>query len=215
MNKTKLVGPITYQLFSWHTTPQSTQAQQAKSRVQRRQEQDKQRYDRRSRAVPLLPGERVLLRNFRRRSQGKLAPHWQPTPFVVIAQLQPGHPVYKVRPEGGLGPEKTIHRNNLRPCTWEPRRDNRAEAPTVQAPGPNPLHRLSQPLFLPVHVPVTEPPVEQPAAGPSTAHMPEPPGANQPAPSTSTATPQTEEPQNPARRSQRESKGIPPTRYRQ
>lgn len=188
---------------------------QAQSHSQRRHERGKQRYDRRSRAVPLLPGERVLVRNFRRHSQGKLAPHWQPTPFVVIAQVQPGHPVYKVRPEGSSRPVKTIHRNNLCPCTWEPGTTNRVGTPTVQSPGPNPLYQLSQPMFLPVQVPVTEPQSERPAEEPSPVQVPEPLGANQPGPSTVLTTPQGEEVQNPLRRSQRESKGTLPTRYRE
>ncbi|KAJ8014742.1 hypothetical protein DPEC_G00018880 [Dallia pectoralis] len=33
---------------------------------------------------------------------------------VVVAQVQPGHPVYSIRPEGKNGP--AIHRNNLRHC---------------------------------------------------------------------------------------------------
>ncbi|KAJ8006746.1 hypothetical protein DPEC_G00110420 [Dallia pectoralis] len=82
----------------------------------RRQGWDQARYNKKARAVPLLAGERVLLRNFRRRAGGKLAPHWVPSPFVVVAQVQPGHPVYSIRPEGKNGPTRTIHRNNLRHC---------------------------------------------------------------------------------------------------
>uniref|UniRef100_A0A3B5A4Z5 Gypsy retrotransposon integrase-like protein 1 n=1 Tax=Stegastes partitus TaxID=144197 RepID=A0A3B5A4Z5_9TELE len=54
-----------------------------------RQQQDKARYDSKAKHVPLLPGERVLLRNFRRHNQGKLAPCWQPTPYVIICQMKP------------------------------------------------------------------------------------------------------------------------------
>ncbi|KAJ7985933.1 hypothetical protein DPEC_G00345600 [Dallia pectoralis] len=82
----------------------------------RRQGWDQARYNKKARAVPLLAGERVLLRNFRRRAGGKLAPHWVPSPFVVVAQVQPGHPVYSIRPEGKNGPTRTIHRNNLHHC---------------------------------------------------------------------------------------------------
>ena len=59
----------------------------------------------------------MLLRNFRRRNQGKLALQWQPQPFVVLGHLCPGMPVLRIRPEGG-GPERTIHRNNVRPCPY-------------------------------------------------------------------------------------------------
>lgn len=208
---------LKYDLNDWvhaHHQILTNAFHQAQSHSQRQQERDKQRYDRRSRTVPLLPGERVLVRNFRRRSQGKLAPHWQRTPFVVIAQVQPGHPVYKVRPEGGSGPEKTIHRNNLRPCTWEPETANTAGTPIVRLPEPSPSYQRAQPMFLPVHIPVAEPPSERPAERLSPAQVPEPLGANQPEQSTSVVTPQSEA-QNPLRRSQRESKGILPTRYRE
>lgn len=94
--------------------------QHVTAQTQQRQQRDKTRYDNRIKHVPLLPGERVLLRNFRRHDQGKLAPHWQPTPYVVVCQMRPHQPVYKIRPEGREGPERTIHRNNIRPCPVAP-----------------------------------------------------------------------------------------------
>lgn len=88
----------------------------AQKHSQQQQERDKERYDRRARAPDLLPGERVLLRHFRQRAQGKLAPRWLPTPFVVVGRVHPDRPVYIIRPEGREGPERTAHRNNLRAC---------------------------------------------------------------------------------------------------
>lgn len=82
----------------------------------RRQGWDRRRYDARARALPLVPGERVLCRNFRRRARGKLAPFWVPEPYVVVSRLGSKELVYVVRPEGKSGPTRTIHRNNLRPC---------------------------------------------------------------------------------------------------
>lgn len=87
-----------------------------KANSQRRQQKDQQRYDRRAKVDSLLPGERVLPRNFRRRAKGKLAPRWGPKAWVVVAQPRPDQPVYVIRPEGHEGPTKTIHRNNLRCC---------------------------------------------------------------------------------------------------
>lgn len=89
--------------------------ERVKTHAARRQLWDQRRYDQRARATPLLPGERVLVRNFRRRAAGKLAPKWMPRPHVVLGQLRPGEPVYLVRPEGLDGPGRTLHRNNLRP----------------------------------------------------------------------------------------------------
>lgn len=88
--------------------------------TQRRQAQDQKRHDQRGTAEPLLPGERVLVRNFRWRSQGKLAPRWNREPFVVVSALSPNSPSYRVRPEGQEGPEHTIHRNDLKPCVFAP-----------------------------------------------------------------------------------------------
>lgn len=106
---------------------------QVQGQSQRRQEWDQRRYNRRATACPLLPGERVLCRNFRRRARGKLGPFWVPEPWVVLSQPNPGQPVYVIRPEGKEGPTRTIHRNNLRPCpggwtteaTDDPRRTDR------------------------------------------------------------------------------------------
>ena len=46
-----------------------------RAHTKRRQDWDQARYAKKTRAMPLLPGERVLIRNFRRRARGKLAPH--------------------------------------------------------------------------------------------------------------------------------------------
>ena len=88
----------------------------AQKHSRQQQGRDKARYDRRARAPDLLPGERVLLRHFRRRAQGKLTPRWLPTPFVIVERVYPDGPVYLIKPEGREGPTKTAHRNNLRPC---------------------------------------------------------------------------------------------------
>lgn len=142
---------------------------QVKARTQHQQERDKQRYDKRAKDIPLIEGERVLLRNFRRRGQGKLAPHWQPKPFVVLGPLRPGLPVLRIRPEGG-GPERTIHRNHLRPCPYTVPQDVPAEAsPDPRQPGelpqqvPGPSWRNY--TWYPVHVPLA-PPVAIPATPP-------------------------------------------------
>lgn len=96
---------------------------QVRTQSQQRQDWDRRRYNKRARALPLLPGERVLCRNFRRRARGKLGPYWLPEPFVVVKQVRPGQAVYVIQPEGKEANTKTIHRNHLRPCpggwtTW-------------------------------------------------------------------------------------------------
>lgn len=49
-----------------------------RNNVERRQQWNQTSFNRCARTLPLLPGERVLLRNFRRRAKGKLAPQWLP-----------------------------------------------------------------------------------------------------------------------------------------
>ncbi|KAL7837443.1 hypothetical protein SRHO_G00271540 [Serrasalmus rhombeus] len=83
---------------------------------------NKRLYDRTARdSLPLLAGERVLVWDNRRRAKGKLGDRWESQPYVIIRQLSTGVPVYVVRPEGKLGPERTLHRNLLRPCLYLPK----------------------------------------------------------------------------------------------
>ncbi|RXM98802.1 hypothetical protein EOD39_12604 [Acipenser ruthenus] len=108
--------------------------------AQRQHRRDEGRYNQWARGTPLLPGERVLLRSFRRRARGKLAPRWDPDPYVVVSSLGPGSPVYRVWPEHQEGPEKTIHRNNLRNYPWTvdpPGVPERSPAPPVKGRTPN------------------------------------------------------------------------------
>lgn len=184
--------------------------QQVATQTRQRQQKDKARYDLRAKNVPLLPGERVLLRNFRRHDQGKLAPHWQPTPYVVVCQMGPHQPVYKIRPEGKVGPEKTIHRNNIRPC---PLRPQPPPSPSVTQPtsGPEAAGRLPvAPLCLmpiaPARAPAVPEPVRDAAPQPIIAAAPE-------VQQSPRREPDEQEPS--LRRSTRETRGRTPVRYRQ
>uniref|UniRef100_A0A3B5A2A5 Integrase catalytic domain-containing protein n=1 Tax=Stegastes partitus TaxID=144197 RepID=A0A3B5A2A5_9TELE len=87
--------------------------QAVKNHYQRGQEQDQTHYNRRVKRAPLLPGERVLVRNFRKRAKGKLAPRLTPEPFVVVTPLREDNPVYVLWPEGREGPTRTVNRNKL------------------------------------------------------------------------------------------------------
>ncbi|KAF3858289.1 hypothetical protein F7725_011490 [Dissostichus mawsoni] len=122
---------------------------QVAARTKANRLRDKDRYDRKAKHLPLLPGERVLLRNFRRRGEGKLAPHWQPQLYVVHDQLRPGLPVFQIRPEGKEGPIKTIHRNHLRPCPFDPP-EVPHHAPEIETNPIFPNLLLPRPLLLPL-----------------------------------------------------------------
>lgn len=75
----------------------------------------KQVYDRRAGMPPLLPGERVWIRNRNRQGQGKLGTWWDPEPFVILGTVGEAGLVFRIRPEKG-GAERTVHRNALKKC---------------------------------------------------------------------------------------------------
>lgn len=144
--------------------------------TQQRQDRDQQRHNQRRRAEPLLPGERVLMRNFRWRSQGKLAPRWNREPFVVVSALSPNSPTYRIRPEGQEGPEHTIHRNDLKPCLFAP-----AQPPPGKDPDPATQEVRGHPPMLLIRPQWTMPgrtvPVEQPVAPDDVEEEQQPPAS--------------------------------------
>uniref|UniRef100_A0A3B3H496 Integrase catalytic domain-containing protein n=1 Tax=Oryzias latipes TaxID=8090 RepID=A0A3B3H496_ORYLA len=166
--------------------------------------QDQARYNRRTRWIPLLPGERVLVRNFQRRAKGKLTPKWSPEPFVVVTQLRKGLPVYVLWPEGKEAPTRTVHYNNLRPCPLGVLQEN----PTALEPGPIPCKeppRLPPPTcWLPGLVIGTQQSVP-PTIGAAQNEQPEPPCIP--------AVPRAEQEHPNLRRSQQVNLGRPPVRY--
>lgn len=81
----------------------------------------KKQYDCSAKEAPLLPGERVLVKDQRARSRGKLTDKWEASPYVVVSQPRPENPVYIVSQEHGKGRERVLHRNMLRPCPLPPR----------------------------------------------------------------------------------------------
>lgn len=95
--------------------------EQVSSRIERAAWKNKRLYDQTAREAPLLPGERVLVKDSRRQGKGKLSDRWEPRPYVVQRQPRPDQPVYVLRPDGGTGPERVLHRNLIRPCPNYPR----------------------------------------------------------------------------------------------
>lgn len=94
--------------------------EKAGEQVRKASARGKRRYDRGTQALLLLPGERVLVQNSRSRGQGKLADRWDGQPYVVVEPAMEGGPTYRIRPEGKEGPVRTMHRNRLRVCTFQP-----------------------------------------------------------------------------------------------
>ncbi|KAL6460364.1 hypothetical protein MHYP_G00303300 [Metynnis hypsauchen] len=75
---------------------------------------NKQRYDKKIKFSQLLPGDRVLIRNLGLQGKHKLADRWNSTPYVVESQMS-NLPVFRLKPEDGSGPIKTLHRNHILP----------------------------------------------------------------------------------------------------
>ncbi|CAJ1087311.1 unnamed protein product [Xyrichtys novacula] len=111
----------------------------ARQKMDNAASQNKQRYDSKARTLPLLPGERVWLRNRNRQGQGKLCTWWNPETYVVVEQVGDTELVYRVQPERG-GRVQTVHRNALKVCTAPPAEtappaaEAAAETPEIQLP---------------------------------------------------------------------------------
>lgn len=80
-------------------------------------QRNKKAHDRHVKEQVLDKGDRVLLRNFGVTGKQKLKCKWRSSPYIVMEKL-PNLPVYKIKPERGMGAEKTIHRNHLLPIGY-------------------------------------------------------------------------------------------------
>lgn len=75
------------------------------------------------------------MRNVRLRGKNKLADKWESDVYVVVWRAG-DLPVYKVRPESGEGPFRTLHRDLLLPCRFLPVTESKKQTPlrTVRRP---------------------------------------------------------------------------------
>lgn len=77
-------------------------------------QRNKKLYDTRVKPQLLTVGDRVLIRNLAVKGKNKLQDRWNSLPYVVVEKFK-DLPVYKLRPERGMGAIRTMHRDHLLP----------------------------------------------------------------------------------------------------
>lgn len=75
---------------------------------------NKRAYDQKVRFQNIQEGDRVFLKNLGLKGKHKLDSRWSSIPHVVVGKM-PNLPVFRVRPEGGRGGIRTIHRDHILP----------------------------------------------------------------------------------------------------
>lgn len=91
-------------------------------------ERNKLCFDAKFRAVELVQGDRVLVRNVSVRRKHKLADRWERPVHVVVRRIDGGS-VYVVKPEKGSGLHRTLHRDLLLPCRFLPVEETPEQGP--------------------------------------------------------------------------------------
>lgn len=89
---------------------------QAAEKLENARQHQKMSHNKRPMSTPLLPRERVLLRQRGTKSGGKLSDVWESVPYVIVKQPNLDLQVFVVKPETGQGSEKVLHQNLMRPC---------------------------------------------------------------------------------------------------
>ena len=190
----------------------------------------KKAYDKKARHLPLLPGERVLVRSGGLKGRAKTQDSWESTPYTVVRQPNNDIPVYEVEQEGSKK-RKVLHRNALAVCRFKPTSEVPGQPPCTPSSPDTPTARptgwvittTSPPIrrrllpTLPVTTPVTPPrpvapEVERPTTdAPSQTPLGVPPQV-EPAlrPRRRLPTPPIEPP-NPADEEQPPAESAPPT----
>lgn len=92
----------------------------AQTEASKSQSRGKKHYDRKVKGQSLKEGDRVLVRNLSVRGKHKLADLWENDVYLIVDRPNEDIPVYKVKPEIGAGPTRTLHRNLLLPINTIP-----------------------------------------------------------------------------------------------
>ena len=81
---------------------------------QKNHDRNKKNFDKRVRHHTLEEGDRVLIKNLGLTGKHKLQDRWNSLPYIVVEKL-PDLPVYRLKPERGMGGMRTLHRDHLLP----------------------------------------------------------------------------------------------------
>ncbi|KAL1271696.1 hypothetical protein QQF64_030712 [Cirrhinus molitorella] len=114
--------------------------QLATETAQKSQQRNKRLYDRHVKHQTLTVGDRVLIRNLALTGKQKLADRWNSVPYLVVEKLK-NLPVYRLKPESGMGNVRTLHRDHLLPVGEDvrlsvPEEPRKVSAPPVTKTGP-------------------------------------------------------------------------------
>ena len=142
-------GPVSHRRYAQKLKDRLQKAHHlAAEKAEKRAAANKRRYDAKVREFLIKPGDWVFVKNVRLRGNRKLANRWEDDAYLVIEQCSEDSPVFKVRPETGEGPERTLHRNMLLPCRYTPGPDLPHQPPPQEGPAKRTRHqaKLTNPL---------------------------------------------------------------------
>ena len=115
------VDRVTHKQFieDWHKAMEDAQ-RLANQKMEKTAEYNKRTYDKKAKAVELVVGDQVLMKNVRERDgTQKMKSFWEETLFKVIAKRE-NIPVYRIQSVKNSADIRQIHRNLLMKCNELP-----------------------------------------------------------------------------------------------
>lgn len=107
--------------------------QLATETAQKSQKRNKRLYDKHIKHQTLAVGDRVLTRNLGMTGKNKLGDKWNSVPYLIVEKLN-NLPVYRLKPESGMGSVRTLHRDHLLPVGDDVRLSDSGKIQNTAAP---------------------------------------------------------------------------------